>query len=245
MPNKIFQDIVKNDINNLIRESEAINDVQHSGLKGNIREFGIGKLLLKYLPHDYAIGSGQVQDSNGKQSNESDLIIYNKHILPPIMFGEQTGFFPIESCNYVIEVKTTSNATEIKSTIVKFNNLKSLYSLSGNIPVRAYLAYSTDLSNDNEFERYIKYDPEFLTNPAINVICVVGHGYWYFQHSFFPDGSIFGVWNFIKAEINYEFGYLISGIVNTLSLFKNNPAFGYYLLENVKNGEILYSTKIR
>lgn len=178
MANKVFQDILKGDIQNLIRESKSINTLNHQGLKGNIREYGLGKIFEKYLPKDFAIGCGQIHDFEGTQSNETDLLIYNKHILPPIMFGESTGLYPLESCYYSIEVKTTSTAKEIQSTIEKFNTLKKLKPLKQNHrPITAYVALSTDLTSMTELERYKKYDPNFYINPAINVITVIGQGY--------------------------------------------------------------------
>lgn len=231
MANKVFQKILEGDIQNLINESKSINFLNHQGLKGNIREYGLGKIFEKYLPKDFAIGCGQIHDFEGTQSNETDLLIYNKHILPPIMFGESTGLYPLESCYYSIEVKTTSTAKDIKSTIVKFNKLKELKPLNPNHrPITAYIALSTDLTSMTELERYKKYDPNFYTNPAINVIVVVGQGYWYYQSERLANGKRYGYWNFAEPADNYELGYLIGGVINTLNGTKNNPSFGYYLL---------------
>lgn len=230
MANKIFQDILKGDIQNLINESASINTINHQGLKGDIREYGLGKILEKYLPKDFAIGSGQIHDFEGTQSNETDLLIYNKHILPPIMFGESIGLYPLESCYYSIEAKTTSTAQEIQTTIEKFNTLKKLKSLNQSRPITVYVALSTDLTSITELERYKKYDPDFYSSPAINVITIIGKGYWYYQNQKLADGSWYGYWNFARTEDNYELGYLVSGIINTLNGTKNNPSFGNYLL---------------
>ena len=251
MPNKIYQDILKVNIAKLIAESSAINIIGHCGIKGSIREFGLGNLILKYLPHEFDIGKGQIQDFNGMQSSETDIIIFHKGILPHILFSDDLGIYPIESCMYSLEVKTKSTANEIKTTIEKFNSLLKLNPLSPkNInhpfhqlkirfkefhPQRTYFAYSSDLSNKTEFERYKELDPQFDIMPAINIICVLGQGYWFFNKEVYKnndnDELIRTKWLFCPSNDNYELIALIAGIINTLLQRKNYPSFGNYILD--------------
>lgn len=234
MANQLFQDLLKADIQSIIAESKIVDTVEHKGIKGNIREYGLGRLLSKYLPYDWAISSGQIIDSEGVQSAQTDLILYNKNILPPLMFGDSLGLFPIESCTYAIEVKTTSTATEIQSTIGKFTKLKQLKDFRGeNIIHRVYFAFNSDLGETTELERYKKYDPHFHTNPAINIICIIGKGYWYYYTVKNSEGRWQSMWRFYPAQTdNFEVGSLTAGIINTINAGK--PPFGWYLFENGK-----------
>lgn len=45
MANRFFQDLLKADIKTLLAESFAITKINHEGIKGNIREYGFGRLL--------------------------------------------------------------------------------------------------------------------------------------------------------------------------------------------------------
>ena len=235
MANKFFLDLLKIDITTLLTESSTINAINHQGLKGNIREYGFGRLLSKYLPNDWEVGRGQIHDYLGNQSAETDLIIYNKNIIPPILFGERLGLYPFESCYYAIEVKTKSTAKEIKSTIKKFDTLNKLKLISPPAVTRTvYFALSSDLNKrTNELERYKKYDPHFYSNPSILILCVIGQGYWYYNKGTKPDGKLYGYWQFCKPlKDNFEVGVLLGGIMNTLN--SNKPSFGYYILPEGK-----------
>ncbi len=232
MPNKIYQDLIKADIAALIAESDSIDLVNHKGLRGNIREYGLGKLISKYLPLEWDIGSGQIQDSHGSQSNETDLIIYNKSILPPMMFGENTGLFPLESCRYSFEIKTISTAPEIRSTIYKFRNLKQLNALDNSEIITVYFAYKSDLNLKNELERYKELDENFHNDPAINVICVINQGYWFYKNK--NESKRISYWRSMQSlPDNYELACMIGGIINTLNA--NKPAFGNYLMGEEHN----------
>ncbi len=231
MPNKFYQDILKLDISSLIGESNAIDSVVHNGIKGSIREYGLGRVLTKYIPFGWDIGTGQIHNENGEQSNETDLIVFHKALIPPMMFGNNLGFFPIESCRYAIEIKTKSTSKEIQTTISKFNRLKELKSNSIYYPIRTYFAYNNDLKDKSELDRYKELDVNFHTDPAINVICILGKGYWYFTQSNM-NGKKTSYWRFMKSyDGNYEMVAFLSGVVNTLNdQNRDNVKFGSYLM---------------
>jgi hypothetical protein len=231
MTNSIFKDLIKVNIESMISKSSSIESIDHKGLKGTIREYGIGSLISKYLPQEWTIGHGEIQDSEGNSSAEIDLLIYNLNILPAALFGNELGVYPIESCKYVFEVKTTSTASEIKSTIRKFEKLKQLKPTRSNlIPVRVYFAFRSDLNeNINELERYKKYDSKFYIDPAFNVICVIGQGYWFYKQDF-VNGIKVGGWLQIPDEQDYMcVSNLIGGMINTLK-GDDKPHFGEYIL---------------
>jgi hypothetical protein len=235
MKSTIFKEIIKVDILTMISESNAINSINHNGLKGYIREKGLSKFITKYLPFEWKVGHGEIQDCNGNSSSETDLLIYNLNILPPALFGADLGIYPIESCKYVFEVKTTSNAKEIKTTIDKFQKLQALKPIEPtNTPIRVYFAYKSDLKNEmNELERYKKYDSDFYTNPAIRVICVIGQGYWFYKQDILKGRQIAG-WMHIEDREDYEcVSNLIGGIINTLN-GDMKPHFGKYILSKGK-----------
>ena len=59
-------------------------------------------LLASHLPSRYRVGKGIVIDSNGKESDYIDIIIYDRHFTPPV-FSDL--YVPAESVYAVIEAK--------------------------------------------------------------------------------------------------------------------------------------------
>lgn len=250
MSNKVFQNIFKLEIDKMITESKYINPLKHNGVKGSIREFGLGNLFEKFLPNYLKVGSGIIHDKHGNQSNQSDLLIYNVDVLPPILFDKSLGIFPIESILYDIEIKTKSTANEIRTTISKFNNLKTLKA-DNTMCMTAYFAYDTDMKAGYELERYFKYDNRARVEPVVGIICVIGGGYYYLDRCRAKEANgneyILNSWVGIEPNNNYEVLCFIGGVLNT----SRNFSIGEYILDEASlkifsqtlvdnNGNIIY-----
>ena len=93
-----------------------------------------------------------------------------------------------------MEVKSRLTATELKETLEKAKRLRSLSYLPGihsaghqAIPhtltpvISALFAFESDIKDKSELERYAEHDPEWLQNPLLRAICVVGRGYFWFS----------------------------------------------------------------
>jgi len=218
MPSDIYKQIIINRINAFLEESESIGSLTHAGMRGNIRESGFGKLITDLLPIDWGLGNGKIIDSKNNQSSETDLIIYYKRVLSPILFSEKSGLFPLDSCGFAFEVKTISTANEIRTTISKFEKLRDMETLTRYSeqpwefdlkPIRVYFALSTDLKSEDEFERYKRLDKEYLENPTIQVICVVGKGVW-----FYHKGEEFEpFWEFYTSDGNHKELIMLLGTI--------------------------------
>lgn len=238
MVHPVYQNRIEKDIRNLISTSDEIENIKHRGLKGAYRESTLGKVIKNYLPFGWDLGSGEIIDSFGETSNEADLLIYNKSIIPPVLFTENEGSYPIESCFYVFEVKTVSTATEIQTTLEKFKNLRKLKSTSARRPVTVYFAYSTDLTKESEFERYRKYDNNFGDDPLIDVLCVIGKGYWFHNKNYKNNKLSSITWYFFEhQDNNFEIGVFLSGIINTI-----NPQYplGFYIIDETNYKKLIY-----
>lgn len=77
------------------------------------------------MPSWAGISTGIAIDRAGRQSPQLDVIVYNKNIIPAL-FQELSGFFPVESLIYVIEVKSVINSEEINDAVNKFKKLLEL-----------------------------------------------------------------------------------------------------------------------
>jgi len=94
--------------------SKAVDNIPHQETLGNIREILVRELFRPLLPPDIGIGTGQLIDMDGQYSRQTDIILFDKNLAPSAMMDESLGLFPVDSCLYVIEVKTTLNATTLK-----------------------------------------------------------------------------------------------------------------------------------
>jgi hypothetical protein len=246
-PNPFFQSIISNKVVTLVNEAIHVGYLKHPLLKGRYREYGIGRLLLELLPQGWELGSGLMHDCNGTETKEMDLLIWNRNLMPPLLFGERNGVYPIESCFYTIEVKSELNGQTLDQA---FENAQSIHKLQflanylGPIkgyPVKVLFAYGSNLTASNEeLERYKSKDPNWNVNPLFTCLCIIGKGYYSFVSNEQNGGKgAFWLW-FKPDETYYEVLGLMGGILNTLT-GRNAPDYGYYILypEGDKHGEIL------
>ncbi|MBS3796856.1 DUF6602 domain-containing protein [Pseudoalteromonas sp. BDTF-M6] len=160
-------------ITSLKNEYEVNKGIVHQGVKGGINENELSTLIKEVVPKKYQISSGIIENSDGEQSNETDILIYDDEILPLYMRNDLT-FVPVEAVKYNFEVKSTLNATELKTTINKFERFKSI----GGYSPTVLFSFSTDLKG-SELERLKNNDSNFFVNPAISVICTSNKSYYF------------------------------------------------------------------
>lgn len=196
MMNPPYKDMFLSKIAAAIGAAKAAADITHTGVKGRIREILVGDLFRSLLPADLGVGSGQIVTYDGQISSEQDVVIYDRRILPPVLFGEGgLGLFPVECVLATVEVKTTLTAQELKGAHDSAASIRHFAYLSGardpltdrvvgheiRNAVAAVLALETDLTGTrkSEVERYMDLNPD--ADPPLKAICVSGRGYWYFQ----------------------------------------------------------------
>jgi hypothetical protein len=243
MANKIFRDHIIKNIKGAMQDFSNTIQINHPALKGRIREIALTNLFKPILPFGVGIGYGKIIDYLDSQSRETDIIIYTKTILAPILYDEKTGLFPIESCLYAIEIKSRITASEVKDAIAKGEHLRSLkyiHERYGQLiapVIPAIYAFDTDLviGGKTEIDRYQEYDTLCFENPVIPVICVAGRGYWWFK-------NIEKKWIFHPPSSDFdEIVDFLGGVVNTIPdiiTARRNPGLGWYLIEPRLGGNI-------
>ncbi len=230
-----------------MRDFEDIAAEKHPGMKGKIREKAAKNLFEPLLPQGFNIGiNGKIIDHYDNNSKEIDLIIFNRSILPAIMYYDEYTYYPAEICFFAIEIKSNLTATEIKDAIDKAKYLKKkikyvagLYEKSGKpiehsvLPIVPVLfAFKSDFKEDgkSEIERYLEYDKNFV-DPYLRGICVVGSGCWLFK-------KLEEKWDYRAASPDYgEVIQFLSIIINSLyeSLEqRGHPRLGLYLMKKRK-----------
>lgn len=237
MPNVIYRDRMINNIRYAVSEATNASRVNHPGLIGRTRELAAEHILRPVLPAAFEMGTGKIVDRNTTLSAEVDLVVYNRALLPVLMYSDRDGIYPIESTYYAFEVKSESNAGTLRDAIEKVRQINALdHSQKEHYPgnkspaVSVFFAFGSDLSlaGKSEFERYKELDSAWKDDPIIRVMCVVGRGYWYFsekeKHWFYQPATN----NFDEVLI------LVSHLVNTLmprpsGSIRPAPLFGDYL----------------
>jgi hypothetical protein len=245
MANEIIRKEYFNRVHTAIVNARDISGIDHAGIRGRAREIFLRQILQPVVPPYVEFGSGKIADSSGTMSAETDIIIYSRQTLPPLLFETNFGIYPVEACIYAIEVKSKLTASELQSTIEKFKRLRELIYLppfrdnlykpvGGTVPpvIPLLFAFSSDLSasGKDELERYRSLDQEADTYPIVPVFCVAGRGYWWFK----PNEPAEKWIKYLPTEDNEEVVELIGGIANTIPdrvAAKGHPRFGEYIIK--------------
>jgi hypothetical protein len=195
MANQIYRDRIISLIKEALNQYEGARLVDHPFLSGRIREIAAANIFKPLLPSGFEVGTGKIVDARGFQSPETDLVIYNRNTLPPIMYSDREGIFPAEATMYSIEIKSQLTARELDETIRKAGEIRKLTYTTGIYDendkpldhrftsiIPTLFAFSSDLSGEckSEIDRYIERDSQADVNPNIVAICIVGKGYWWF-----------------------------------------------------------------
>ncbi|PFL13999.1 hypothetical protein COJ07_29205 [Bacillus cereus] len=155
---------------------DSSKNIIHNGTKGDVREYALSAFLKKHLPEKLKIGSGIVVNSDGVQSRQQDIIIYDAFNAPLLLNEEETKIIPVESVYGTIEVKSTLSKRELATCI---NNIKSIKTLSKNphpIPHGFVFAYQADSTIENVCENVIELNKDIDLHLRINTVCILDQG---------------------------------------------------------------------
>lgn len=239
MSNDLFRRRTISAIQQAIREAHDASLHDHHGVRGRIREIVVERLIRPLLPMSFAVGSGTIVDAAGKSSAETDVVIYSRELLPPILYSERDGVFPVEATLFAIEVKSRLSASELQDAVQKARRINSLTYMSGYYDDRGnpelhlvrkiqpfLFAFSSDLTRGGktELQRYREVDP--VDDAAIPNICVVGNGCWLQEDT--------GGWlHQSGTEDHQEVVFALATIINSLHRIlssRGQPRLGWYLL---------------
>jgi hypothetical protein len=164
-----YRDLILSRVQAAIGAARAARGISHNGLLGEIREILLRELFRPLLPADIGVGHGQIISHTGRTSRQTDVVLYDRRILPPILFQESSGLFPVESVLQTVEVKSQLTSTELRSShdaasdLLQFDYLHGFIDASGlGLPqtitkaISTIFALDTDLApgGKSEIERY-------------------------------------------------------------------------------------------
>jgi len=112
----------------------AENSISHHGKRGDVSEKHFIETLRSYLPNRYSIDSAIVIDSNGKTSDQIDIIIYDRQYTPTLLDQADHKYIPAEAVYAVMEVKPIVNREYLIYAAKKAKSVRRLYRTSIPVP---------------------------------------------------------------------------------------------------------------
>jgi hypothetical protein len=104
----------------------ASTSVTHEGKKGEVTENHFLDHLTRYLPKRYRAESAIVIDSDGKTSDQIDVVIYDPQYTPVLLDQKSHKYVPAEAVYAVIEVKPEINAAYLEYAGKKAKSVRKL-----------------------------------------------------------------------------------------------------------------------
>lgn len=108
--------------------------ITHDGVMGDVNEKHFIEFLSRHLPKRYAVDSAIVIDSNGKTSDQIDIVIYDNQYTPTLLGQHNHRFVPAEAVYAVVEVKPTINKAYLEYAGNKAASVRKLERTS--VPIK-------------------------------------------------------------------------------------------------------------
>jgi hypothetical protein len=112
----------------------------HSPTKGDASEHVWLELLNAYLPKRYSAAKAHVVDSNGKFSQQIDVVVFDRQYSPFIFHFQEQMIIPAESVYAVFEAKQAISLEEVNYALTKIESVRVLHRTSLPIPTANGLA---------------------------------------------------------------------------------------------------------
>lgn len=172
--------------------STARKSFAHPGTKGDASEKVWLKLFQTYLPARYAATSAHVVDSNGKFSDQIDVVIFDRQYSPFIFVFNEQKIIPAESVYAVFEAKQSINASQVKYAQSKIETVRELHRTSlpiphagGEYPAKPLIPIIGGLLTLESDWNPPLGDPLSIAledgkeNKQLDIGCIAAHGYYF------------------------------------------------------------------
>lgn len=116
----MFESSMKSAAQKMLIDFENTRSISHKPTKGRARESIVLEEFLKpYLPSRYSISTGIIIDSEGHQSKQQDLVIYDEFNSPILKDLQSDKLFFSESVFAVLEVKSVLANGDVEDIVQK------------------------------------------------------------------------------------------------------------------------------
>ena len=240
---------------------EARASFEHSGNKGSAVEESVRIVLRKYLPRVAAIGQGEVVDSHGNRSRQTDVVVVSEDH-PRIYEENGPSLFFVEGVTAAGEVKSVLTSEELRRSVEAASIFKRLRADPGQGAMTN--------ANPSDLARFAKCPPYFLfalesaigrdkiaqvvnelfaedptrADNSLDAIFVLGRGLWIHlgdgQGGYAvlrPDGQLASGWFMPDSEdLLYDFIAWLTIVMPRI--IRARPILASYLLESGSPDEI-------
>lgn len=162
----------------LLADFNASAQIVHNVVKGDFREDYLREFLEDgKLTPKYGIGSGLIISPSNQESNQSDLIIYDRDKCPAWMYSKRVQVFPIEGIYGIIEVKSSLTKNELCKGLKQIETLRSMTPKNTTLPfgiIFGYQVYENSLESLQQNLRDYQREKPSLFWP--NLVVVLGEG---------------------------------------------------------------------
>jgi len=117
---------LRNQATKIAADLESSHLFKHMGDRGEFREAIIRKFLRPFLPDCYGLHTGEVFASDGSQSAQIDVVVYDDVFSTVLFKGDPVSLFPAESVFGSIEVKSNLTVDEFKIACDNIASVKRL-----------------------------------------------------------------------------------------------------------------------
>ena len=112
---------------NLWTSFEEAREFVQRGDVGDVREDAVARFLRQRLPSRFGVASGEVVDTAGTQSGQTDILIYDGSLTAPLIRGaEGNVLLAAEALLASIEIKSTVTKAEIEKAVRGVGSLHAL-----------------------------------------------------------------------------------------------------------------------
>lgn len=108
--------------------------ILHPGEKGDATELCWIQMLDEYLPRRYQVAKAFVLDSEGRLSEQMDIVIFDRQYSPFLFNQDGVCYVPAESVYAVFEIKQDLSKENIEYTGNKAATVRALKRTSAKIP---------------------------------------------------------------------------------------------------------------
>lgn len=109
----------------------ANSSITHNGELGAVNEQSFIDFFQQNLPERYAVNSAIVINSEGKSSDQIDIVVHDAFYSPTLLNQGKRAFVPIEAVYAVFEVKPSINKHTLEYAAKKAESVRALEAKTG------------------------------------------------------------------------------------------------------------------
>jgi hypothetical protein len=171
-----YRQIAIDNIEKTVAAANSSGLLDHSVVKGRLREIVITELLKPFLTPHIKTTTGMVVDPYGNQSKQIDIILYDEQVTPPILYSSSEGIIPCHAVVATVEVKSCLDRSEVHKSVDNARSVKALRyeydttPFSGEVGFRRLFdAELFKILPDSQAKRLIEHSLAVVSSPACYV----------------------------------------------------------------------------